>query len=332
VTSFSNVPNPEASSGRLWFRRVLLWAGAFLCPFFLAALLLLLPAVQRAGVNYLLNIAFPGASVAAVNLRLHRADLVGIRIPATGGRLEIKNLFLTSNWWRLLWTHQFNASQIYTEHIQFLPDASLANIGASQPFDLFVLGGLQDRPISSRPFTGIWHIQAAPQITLPGPAPSAPLDGGLLLSFRDPSVPGPQPFAEADFNGTLDPAFFWNLAPALTATHDQFTRALALFLRDPARLAAALRVIDAPGQLWKIHIAFASLPDGGCSWIAHLTLWGDGDFAADLAAVNLLVRGPGGAPVTDADGFQQGPTITVNGFNSQPTSTDFTDILMRMRQ
>jgi hypothetical protein len=309
-----------------------LWTGAFLLPFLLAAASLLFPFTQRLAVNYLLNVAFPGASVAAVHLHLRGFDLSDIRLPTTGGRVEIENILVSSNWRRLLWTHQFNASQIYLRQIHFLPDSTLPGFGPSLPFDLLIIGGEQEHHASSRSYEGVWRIQAAPRIFLPGPASSAPLDGGLFVSANDPTVPGPQPFAEAEFDATLDPAFLWNLDSILTATHDQFAQALTLFLRDDEKYAAALRIIDSPGQHWKIHVTFNTLPGGGCTWAAHATLWGDRDLAADLAAVNLLARGANGAPITDAAGLQQGPTITIDGINSQPTSTDFTDILMRMQR
>jgi hypothetical protein len=319
---------PEPAPRHPLFARLILWVGAFLLPFVLAGLALLLPVTQRTITDLLLGHLFPGATVASAHLGWSGAQFTGIRLPAEDGVYLINRFDLAGSWWQLLWRDYTDQQQIRFDRLQFQPSSTAAPIGASQPVDLTIDGGVQDFPAEARRFVGTWKVQAAPQL----PASVVPLSGHLVLHARDPLGPGVQPFAEADYTGALDAGFLWNLSVSSIATHDQVARVFALLPISANRQAAALRLMDAAGQLWKIHSAFTSLPGGGISWEIHATLWGQDDLASDFAALNLLTLDPAGRPVSDSAGNTEGPTIVLSGIGRELTSTNLAQLLLQMRQ
>jgi hypothetical protein len=286
----------------------------------------LLPATQLAITNTLIGHLFPGGRAASAHYGWRNAQFSGLRVPVSGGVLSIGHLAITGSWWQLLWKNYSDRQQISVDAIQLLPNPGRGASAPSQPFDLAIDGGVQDFPAEPRRFVGGWKVSAAPRL----PASPLPLTGDLHLYTRDPLAPGVQPFALADFSGSLDPAFLWNLSPAGLAAHDQVAQFFALLPISAERQAAALRLIDYPGQFWKIHVSFTVLARGGITWELHATLWGDADLAADFAALHWLAHSSRGAPVVDAAGYSEGPTIVVSGINGQPTSSNFDQLLLQL--
>jgi hypothetical protein len=315
----------------LLIRRWLLWTGAFLCPFFIAAVALLFPATQRVCANYLLGQFLPGASLAAIHVGLQGADAAGLRLPVSGGWLEVQHLQIDCQWWPLLWKRQLGRQNLHFSQMQFYLTSFAPGSQPGRRFDLVVSGGVQEQPGAPRPYVGSWKIQAAPQWPLPDPSVSAPLAGDFLLQMRDPALLGPPPFAEMNFTGGLDAGFFWSVAPNLADTHDGLAQFFS-HLPSAARQAAGLRLLDAPGQYWKIRATFSALPAGGYTWEIQATLWGADTVAADLATLNLLSLQPNGAPVVDADNLAEGPTFIVSGIGNQVTSVNFAALVARLLQ
>lgn len=324
--------NPEPSPLALLIRRWLLWIGAFLCPFFIAAVALLFPATQRICANYLLGQFLPGASLAAIHVGFHGADVAGLRLPVSGGWLEVQGLRIDCHWWPLLWKKQLGRQDLHFSQMQFYLAAPAAGSAPGRRFDLVVSGGVQEQPGAPRPLVGSWKIQAAPYWPPPDPSVPAPLAGDFLLQARDFAESGPQPFAEMNFTGGLDAGFFWSVAPNLAGTHDGLAQFFS-HLPSPAKQAAGLRLLDAPGQYWKIRATFSALPaGGGYTWEIQATLWGTDTVATDLATLNLLSLQPNGAPVVDADNLAQGPTFIISGIGNQVTSVNFAALVARLLQ
>lgn len=331
---------PRPSSLR---RRLILWVGSFLLPFFLTALAFLFPATQRYCLNLVLRAYYHGGSLRDVRLGFRSADLIRVRLPASDGALEIQQVLIEGKWWQLLRGDTVNNQHILLDHIQYLPK-NAADAGASRPFGLSLVGGIQYIPIDPRPYVGNWHIEtsADPSPSVPGvkpmpvPASAAPpqLNFDLQLRSRDLTVPGVQPFAFAYATGSFDMGFLWNYSPALVAAHDQLATQLATQLSPTqfgqAKLGAAQRLLDSPDQHWKIFATFTNVPSGGISWQIHATLWADADLAGDLNLLNLLERSPDRQPVTDNAGLQQGPTIVLSGINNQLTSDNLDNLSLQM--
>lgn len=339
-----NLESPRRSSLR---RRLILWIGAFLLPFFLAALALLFPATQRYCLNLVLRVYYHGGSIRDVRLGFRTADLIGVRLPTNDGALEIQQILVEGKWWQFLRGETMDSQQILIDHIQYLPKNSLA-ADASRPFGLSIAGGVQYIPLDDRPCVGNWRIQSFADASPPVPgvkpvpvsasAPSAPpqLDFNLQFRTRDLTVPGVQPFAIAYATGSFDMGFLWNYSPGLGSTHDQLATQLATQFSQArvsqARLGAALRLLDSPHQHWKIFATFTDAPSGGISWQIRATLWADADLAGDLSVLNLLEHSPDGQPVTDNTGLQQGPTIVLRGINNQLTSDNVNSLSLQMLQ
>jgi len=316
-------------------RRFILWIGAFLLPFFIAALLLLFPATQRYCLNLVLRIYYPGGSIRNVRLGFHHAGLAGVRLPTDDGALEIQHILVEGKWWQLLRGDTLDSQQILLDHIQYLPKNSLA-AGASRPFGLSIAGAIQYLPVDDRPYVGNWQIQSVADDTSPASAPAAPpqINFNLQLRSRDLTVPGVQPFALAYATGSFDMGFLWSYSPSLDAVHDQLATQLATQFSQAqvgqAKLGAVLRLLDSPDQHWKIFATCTNVPSGGVSWQIHATLWADADLAADLNLLNLLEHSPDGQPVTDNTGLQQGPTIILRGINNQITSDNLNILSLQM--
>jgi hypothetical protein len=339
--------NPESPLPSSLRRRLILWIGAFLLPFFLAALVLLFPATQRYCLNLVLRIYYHGGSIRDVRLGFHHANLLGVRLPTNDGALEIQNIFIEGKWWQFLHGETMDNQQILLDHIQYLPKNSLT-ANASRPFGLSVTGGIQYIPLDDRPYVGNWRIQSFADASPPVPgvksvpvsasSPAVPsqIDFNLQLRSRDLTVPGVQPFALAYATGSFDMGFLWNYSPGLGAEHDQLATQLALQFSQArvsqAKLGAALRLLDSPQQHWKIFATFTSVSSGGISWQIHATLWADADLAGDLSVLNLLEHSPDGQPVTDNTGLQQGPTILLSGLNNQLTSENLNTLYLQMLQ
>lgn len=330
ATSFLLVVILERPRSGSLRRRLILWTGAFLLPFFLAALVLLFPGTQRFCLNLVLRTLYPGGSIREVSLGFHHADLAGVRFPASSGALEIQHVVIDGKWWQILRDPTMDNQQILLDHIQFLPKKSASPVGASRPFSLSIVGGIQDVPSDPRRYFGTWHIQ-----TIDAAVPAAPPQLNFDLQFHmcDPSAPGVQPFALAYATGTFDMGFLWNYSADLIAEHDQLAVQLAtqftLMRAGAPKQAAVLRLLDSPDQHWKIFTTFTRVPSGGVSWEIHATLWADADLASDLSLLNLLEHSPGGQPVTDNAGLQQGPTIVLSGLNNQLTSDNLQNLLMQ---
>ena len=335
--------SPPPSSLR---RRLILWTGSFLLPFILAAIACLFPQTQRFCANLVLRTFYPGGTIHDVSLGFHQADLAGVRLPMSGGILEIQRVLINGKWWQFLRNEPIDQQHLLFDRIQYQPANSAPPFGASRPFSLSLVGGIQDVPSDPRRYVGTWHIQSLDAAPPPASgAPSAPasmpanppqLNFDLEFHTRDLTVPGVQPFALAYATGTFDMGFLWNYSADLIAQHDQLAVQLAtqfsLLRSSAAKQAAALRLLDSPNQHWKIFATFTNVPSGGFSWEIHATLWGDPDLASDLNLLNLLERTRSGQPVTDNAGLQQGPTIVLTGLNNQLTSSNIANLLLQTMQ